>query len=396
MHLSSTIEVLPAIEENRPRIEERWPKFQKRLTVLSQSIEEHRWPAECGGLTIGTAGKGPVVFRKDSGLANFEPIEPNLAPLVRSRPQARDFRNQPAFAVVVPGKANLVWPKYIRPRPPGDPNVILRFVPQGSDSFYMALREITNEQYRTFLARTGTEPNSVIIDARFVVHPYRSEIMRLWTRSSSGRNASKSDHPVVWVTLPGAQRYAEWLGASLPTTTQCWHATQFADPTRAHYTDPNAYHVRAKAWIELAKGFNPGGGSADRKAPGYVRIKDPTKVPFPPAGVDDPKRDTQGPAYGPEELKDASEEPGRYKVPWPTACYDAPRIARGNLTGVPDICDLIGNVWEWCASGECYGGSCLSSLNDLRNESGPVLSPTELSACDLGFRIVVRPAAPPR
>lgn len=369
-----------AIRKYKAEID-RWKDLENELKTLESEVDLHIWPPECKHLLI---SNGRVAFRAGFGFDTFEPDEPNLLspnkpnPLARSN--ARGFQEDASFEKAdvrgPAGPGNLLWPKYIRSKQ--DPNVVLRFLPRANAEdpapFYMAVGEVTNAQYLTFLKRKGVSADGLILDterAPATLHPYPSAILL----PEPVRKESRPNHPVVWVTFTGAQEYANWFGAGVPTTAEHQRASAFADGDSGNYTNPALYHIRTNRWAEAARRYN------DDIQKSLTAMESP---PVPPAGAVDPRGEYRD-AYEPSEF-DGLPEPGRFETVWPTATR-----ATQEVPEVRDLYDLVGNVWEWCLDGtspRICGGSCLSPLRHARPDA--VMNPTSESACDLGFRVVVR------
>ncbi len=378
-------ELLRRIRE-KPDLEGAWrqEKDAISLPVLSRMIEHCITPPYCKYIEI--SSEGNVVLKPGLGFDTFEPVvrnanQPNrFEPLpFRSGLSAfeQDDRLRETFFETMERdpqvNPNVGWPKYIRST--SDPNVVLRFVPQEQPTdpspFYMAVGEATNAQYLTFLKRRGISADRLVLDTeRPALHPYASAIL-----AKGPANVPEPNHPVVWVTFTGAQEYANWLGARVPDTAEHKRAAVFAHDDRRNYTDPNLYHVRTSRWAEAARRYND-----DLQKP-LTAMESP---PVPPAGAVDPRGEYRD-AYEPSEF-DGLPAPGRFETVWPTATRAAQEVHE-----IHDLYDLVGSVWEWCLDGtspRICGGSCLSPLN----YAGPdaVTEPTSESACDLGFRVVVR------
>lgn len=97
------------------------------------------------------------------------------------------------------------------------------------DAFDISRTEVTNAQYRAFIAATGrTKPRGFVGEDT-------------WADAS----LNEGDQPVVGVTWFDAQAFAEWIGGSLPTEAQWERAARGTDARKYPWGDapPNPHHA---------------------------------------------------------------------------------------------------------------------------------------------------------
>ena len=245
----------------------------------------------------------------------------------------------------------------------------------------MAIKEITNDQYITFLnnPEIGAEYRSRSREIKgiyakdelmvyqnvehvsdkvyaFYVSPIQQKSDGEFQVVSSISIIAKKEHPVTWITYPGAQQYAKWLGTSLPKVSQYEHALS--------YSDQKAVHTRSKKWLETANAYN--------SSPIESR-------PLVPLDA------TEGDFYYTQTIVDLSvvANGSDYDTTWPTA---------SKANSAKGLYDIIGNAFELCEDENntpwLFGGSCLSPEESLRKKSFPYNKERE-SWCDVGFRVLV-------
>jgi formylglycine-generating enzyme required for sulfatase activity len=282
--------------------------------------------------------------------------------------------------------ANFGWPRYASHQK--DPTVVSAFTPGAAsgntEPFYMALREISNSQYRLFLEQTGAKPTTELAGWSFFSDQSDNLLIGQaqgqhppcgikWDKSAKLFVVEEDSQtaPVTWVTFDGARAYAEWLGGQLPTAGQHSYATRAGSSTLYPWgdelSDAGLYaHVRSAAWEQAAKQYN-------------VKRDNPVEIAYPPVGAI--KDFVRGKALDPGKTVHAGSA-GR--PVWP--CYTTD--IRPNGWG---LYDMLGNVWEWCvdSAGDepvICGGSCLAPPEYLSCDSK---SKFEGQACDVGFRVII-------
>ena len=280
---------------------------------------------------------------------------------------------------------NVGWPKYIVSKQ--DPSVVFRFIPAGPgnpEPFYMATHEITNAQYLKFMQESGAMNKSTLPGwSQFTDQAGKTLILATisdnphsainWQESSNTFVVAEpnEDIPVTYVTYYGAQSYANWLGAQLPTASQHEYACRARTKSTYPWGDdlsqiPSYAHVRAIAWQQAASEYNSKKDSAVEFAP------------TPAGAVKDYLED------GTLDENKLVHQQATYNSAWPIANASQP-----NPWG---LYDMIGNVWEWCRDDQAgtqsviCGGSCLSPPEYARPDSK---LPYQGRACDVGFRVIV-------
>jgi formylglycine-generating enzyme required for sulfatase activity len=375
---------LPLIEKYREDIfncEDHWKELQE--------IEKKLKPVYCKRLD--RLDDGQVVFAQNVGLSkSFDPLEERDGKFELLKIGGWDqLRNdgpvKTAFFYKTEGddQENIGWPTYIRSKE-RELGVILRFVPAGSGQpgpFYIATREITNAQYVTFLRENGAKPdvsktkfldkdNKELLSSTFLDHP---PCAIKWRTSTNDFVVSAANVPVTYVTYYGAQAFAAWFSAELPTASQHEYACRAGTSTKYPWGNEMSgsadyAHIRAKKWQEAAAKYNS-------------KVNDPLALEVPPApegAVKDALPD------GMIDTTKVAHEENIHASAWPIAGATNP-----NDWG---IYDMIGNVWEWCKTDESdtqpiiCGGSCLSPPESARPDS---IHKFSTRANDVGFRVII-------
>ncbi len=310
-------------------------------------------------------------------------------------------RPEDVFNLTIQGMNNFGWPKYAISTK--DPSLEFAFIPAdpsaSPEPFYMARREVSNDQYCLFLNKIGakhkvtklgindisdfTGKNGKLLFVRQKRMSDRPAIAIQWDEAKKSFNVTgpklgidkllipfySGKAPVAWVRFNGATAYAEWIVGSLPSVSQhryaCKAGTDKLTPWGSDRSSAHQYaHVRSEAWEKQAT-----------ESKNYNNIGVP---PLNPVGAE-----TKGNI---DDIFDNS----KYDSLWP--------LETSSIPNTWELYDMIGNVWERClpdensnAKATICGGSCLSPTKYIYlNTEADYSVVSELSAAnDIGFRVII-------
>jgi formylglycine-generating enzyme required for sulfatase activity len=111
--------------------------------------------------------------------------------------------------------------------------------------FYMGKTEVTNGQYRRFVAATGYDGQGDVDS-----DPDYDLYLRHWREKSAMSTADR--FPVVWVSWKNAQAFCKWAGLTLPSEAQ-WEYTCRATTTTPYYFGADRQAFDQYGWANTSK-----------------------------------------------------------------------------------------------------------------------------------------------